>query len=244
MDIDEMKNHGTHPQWSWWDLFLVLVTLLTAMGFIAMFKNVIRELVTVLVDESQRQAVLLFISSFIQAAVMMGSTIAFARRRGAKASDLGLIKGKLGKNLMAGVMGGLALTAVIWILGALWTSVLGPPPPQDIEQVLNNLVKSDNFFLPFLSVAVLAPLSEELYFRGMIYPVARKRFGPFWGMVISGLFFGSMHLDIYRLIPISAGGMVLAYYYEKTGSLISPMLAHSIWNSIMMLSLYMVKYLT
>jgi membrane protease YdiL (CAAX protease family) len=53
------------------------------------------------------------------------------------------------------------------------------------------------------------------------------------GIVLSALFFSIMHFDIYRLLPIAAGGAGLAYLYERTGNIWTNIIAHAVWNGVM-----------
>jgi membrane protease YdiL (CAAX protease family) len=87
--------------------------------------------------------------------------------------------------------------------------------------------------------AVLAPVSEELFYRGMIYPLFRKHLGPMWGSIISGIIFGLAHLDLWRAIPLALGGIVLCYIYEKSGSILVSILAHGVWNGVMSILIYL-----
>lgn len=89
--------------------------------------------------------------------------------------------------------------------------------------------------LVFGSVLV-APLAEELCFRGLLYSALRKRF-PLWpAMGLSGLAFGLTHfqtsLDGYLLVLliIMPLGMFLAYAYERTRTLLVPIVIHAVFN--------------
>lgn len=227
------------PKWSWWDLVLVLVMLLALIPVTGFLKNYIMQAIAALeVTGNSPQTLALFMGAFIQAAVMILAVSLLTWRKRGTRKDLGLISDDLIYNLFMGVAGGAVLAVVIWIMGLIVFWIFGPPPPQDIEKLLTGVKSGGDLLLPFISVAVLAPLSEEIYFRGMVFPVVRARFGPAAGMLLSGLFFGALHMDIYRVLPISAMGFVLAYFYERTGSLVTPIIAHSAWNSIMLLILY------
>ncbi len=227
------------PKWSWWDLVLVLVMLLALIPAAGFLKNYIMQAISFLkVTGNTPQSLALFLGTFIQAAVIMLAVSLITRHRQGTLKDLGLIGDNLKHNLFLGVGGGALLAVVLWIMGIIVIWIFGPPPPQDIEVLLTGLKTGRDLLLPFLAVGVLAPLSEEMYFRGMVFPVVRARFGPAAGMLLSGLFFGVLHMDIYRVLPISAMGFVLAYFYERTGSLVTPIIAHSVWNSVMLLIMY------
>jgi uncharacterized protein len=84
-------------------------------------------------------------------------------------------------------------------------------------------------------VIVFAPISEELFFRGFLFGGLRGRM-TFWpAALVSGVFFGLIHLlgGSWEVIaPLAAFGVLLAWLYERTGSLGPPILMHAIQNSI------------
>lgn len=75
-----------------------------------------------------------------------------------------------------------------------------------------------------------APVAEEAFFRGLLYRVLRDRWRPTTAMVISGVLFGAAHLNPGLLLPLSLGGVLLAFVYERTGSLIASGVGHAFLN--------------
>lgn len=237
----EKLNHPYRPKWSFDDIFFVLVALFALMYASQVLSGSIKHAILSLnLEKNTLKNVLLFLGTFIQAIILIGSVLALTRRKGAGVRDLGLNFHNAGRNIVTGLIGGVGLGAAIWLMGVLLSLIMGPPPPQSVEKLLTGIKSGKDLIFPFLSVSILAPISEELYFRGMTYPVARARFGRMAGMILSGIFFGSLHLDLYRLLPISCGGVILAYLYDSTGSLLTPIIAHSVWNTFMLLSLFFV----
>lgn len=140
--------------------------------------------------------------------------------------------------LRYGIVGGLVLLVVIFLL-SLPLEILKPDlPPQTYEEMLRMAEGAGQFLLLLFLGAVLAPLAEELFYRGMIYPLARYSLGPVWGAIGAGLIFGLAHWDFWRAIPLAVGGIILCYLYEKSGSIWATATAHSIWNGIMTLLVY------
>ena len=137
-----------------------------------------------------------------------------------------------------GILGGLALLVVIFLL-SLPLEILKPDlPPQTYEEMLRLAEGAGQFLLLLFLGVVLAPIAEELFYRGMIYPLARYSLGPVWGAIGAGLVFGLAHWDFWRAIPLAVGGAILCYLYEKSGSIWATATAHSIWNGIMTLLVY------
>lgn len=86
----------------------------------------------------------------------------------------------------------------------------------------------------------IAPLLEEIVFRGGVFTTLRARFPLCISLVVSSVLFGSIHiidslingnlLDVSYLLVYSVIGCVLAYSYEKSGSLIVPVCIHMLNN--------------
>lgn len=228
------------PRWYWWDAALVLFILFALIPLSLPFKGTMKEFFTRTAETpAAAQGLMLLTSTLVQAVVMTTMVIVLIRRRGATARDLGLKWDNAKRNIAAGLLGGFLLTIVVTGLGILVSRITGPPPPQEVEKVLQAIKNGRDLWGPFIAVAFLAPVSEEIYFRGMIYPVVRSRFGPAVAIILSSLFFGALHFDLYRLVPITIGGIGLTYMYEKTGSLMTSMIAHSTWNTLMLMLVYL-----
>lgn len=235
--MDDLTFKERHPRWSIWDVALVLAALLLLLPISAMIKKPLVMFLTKQ-DFTLSQGLMLLIGTTVQAGIMISTVLILLRRKGAGFRDLGFIWVRPGY-IFTGLWSGILLCFAVIGAGVLMTFIAGPPPPQDVELLLKGFKEGKDMWLPFISISILAPISEEIYFRGMAYPVFRTRFGPIPAMVVSGLFFGSLHMDLYRLLPISLGGIGLAYLYERSGSLVTPIIAHSVWNTLMLVLLYM-----
>lgn len=79
-------------------------------------------------------------------------------------------------------------------------------------------------------VAVWSPLAEELVFRGMIFRTLRKGFSFLPAALISGILFGAYHMNWVQGVYAGALGVLLAFTYEKTNSLLGCYLFHFFFN--------------
>ena len=80
-------------------------------------------------------------------------------------------------------------------------------------------------------LGVLTPMVEELIFRGLIYKRMRTAMNnPKSAIIFSGLLFGFYHGNIVQTIYACLSGFLLAYIYEKYGSIKAPILAHIMMN--------------
>lgn len=84
---------------------------------------------------------------------------------------------------------------------------------------------------------VIAPLCEEIFYRGFLYPLIRKHIGVFWGIIMSSLFFAGMHFNIEGLGPTIIMGIILASLYQVRKTLFPSIITHSL-NNIVAIILY------
>ena len=89
------------------------------------------------------------------------------------------------------------------------------------------------YLVLFYSVVIIAPITEELFFRGFIYSIIRKYNGITKALIVSTALFALAHFDIhFRFIPLVLSSIFLAYLYEKSKSLIPPIIVHAVFNFI------------
>lgn len=79
-------------------------------------------------------------------------------------------------------------------------------------------------------VAVWSPLAEELVFRAMVFRTLRKGFSFVPAALLSGIAFGAYHMNWVQAVYAAALGVLLAYTYEKTNSLLGCYLFHLAFN--------------
>jgi membrane protease YdiL (CAAX protease family) len=135
---------------------------------------------------------------------------------------------------------GAALAAIVAFLGrvvaSVWTGFLaarGLEPPANLD--VTSWFPSDPLGITFLILlsVVVAPVVEEMVYRGMLFPSLRPRVGPGAALLISGLAFGIAHVSlVWLLVPTSVLGMMLARAFERTRSLHVAILAHALFNLV------------
>lgn len=80
------------------------------------------------------------------------------------------------------------------------------------------------------TVAVLAPICEEIIFRGFLYSALRYKIGVLPAVLISAFIFAGIHCDLGGMLMLLGLGPVLALALERTRSLVPSMIAHGLWN--------------
>lgn len=78
---------------------------------------------------------------------------------------------------------------------------------------------------------VVAPFTEEVIFRGYLYGVIRQYAGRFAAAVTSAILFATVHHNIPAIPALFVLGIGFALAYERTGSLLAPMLMHVLFNT-------------
>ncbi|MEI6673554.1 MAG: type II CAAX endopeptidase family protein [Verrucomicrobiota bacterium] len=132
----------------------------------------------------------------------------------------------------AGVAAMWLLSAGLYAAGYMqWLDSLGVEPMQDSVKLLQTT--RDPLALGLMAVAAMlvAPLCEELVFRGYLYPAAKKFAGPWVAGACSALVFAAAHGSLAPLVPLFFFGCLLVLAYERSGSLWAPIAMHCCFNS-------------
>jgi membrane protease YdiL (CAAX protease family) len=133
---------------------------------------------------------------------------------------------------LVGAAAGLLAWAPAGLLAEL-SSRLRPPSAEYLEFLQQHLPEGPGAVaLAFVAVTVGAPVAEELLFRGLLFRLARGRWGVLRGAVLTALFFGVAHWEPWSLFGLVGLGLLLAMLYHWTGSLLAPMVAHGVHNAI------------
>jgi len=90
-------------------------------------------------------------------------------------------------------------------------------------------LKSPVWFL--LVGVVLAPIVEEIFFRGFVFQGFRQSYGWVNSMLLSSAIFAAAHLDPVAFIPTFILGCLLAYMYQRTNSVWPGVILHFLVNA-------------
>lgn len=143
------------------------------------------------------------------------------------------------KSVLIGVAAGLSAVAVSSIVEYLSDRYLHTNLAQDSTTTMVLPHRVDQLALGVLTVAILAPLTEEVYFRGIVLGWIRRHWGMTWGIGVSSLVFGVMHLKwltpggtsgMVSTAELVAMGVLLALVAVRTGSLWTSVITHAVNN--------------
>ena len=109
-----------------------------------------------------------------------------------------------------------------------------------LEIVLNNS-NYFSFILLFITTTLIAPLFEEIIFRGVLLPVLTRDYGKTIGILISSFVFALAHLSLNEFPPLFVLGIGLATTRLISGRLSSSVVMHSFWNGLTFLNLFLLR---
>ena len=169
--------------------------------------------------------------TFAQDLVMIGAVLLFAYMAGRpRAADFGLVRTPVGKAIGAMI--------AIWIgfitFSLVWKTAISLDDPQTLPDQLGIAGSTLNLVLVVIIITVLAPVSEELLFRGYIFRALRNWRGFAPAAIITGLIFGAVHIGsspIGFALPLAAFGFGLCLLYQWTGSLYPCIALHAANNA-------------
>ena len=223
--------------WGWGDMLVAIV--LAALSLLAL--NLIGLAASVLLgiplrENSQVLTVFLVIQDLVIVATAWLFTVVRYRvgwdRLGLRAYLV-----PLGCSLSLGL---LLLSYVIRFVYGLIALALGMRIQQ--QEVLSRLdMQGLGFLLTLVAAAVVAPVAEEIFFRGFLYSGLRGRIGVIGAMLASTMFFTALHLSVELFIPIFVLGLFLALLYESTGSLYPGIFLHAANNALSLILLFILQ---
>jgi uncharacterized protein len=227
----DVRDRRAPVPWEWFDALLVYLVWIVVSSAAAV--------AVVGVAGGPEVPTALALQVLVAVGLLTGMVAGWVRARGgpgAVARLLGLRR-PAGRDVLVGLGHGLAAFVVVQIgLGLAVTAALeaaGRDVPE-VQQEVQAAVQGGGAapLLVVLGVALLAPLAEELLFRGVLYQALAKRL-PGWPAVgLSGLAFGVSHVEPFVVVLTFPLGMWLAWALRRSGTLVVPIVAHAVFNAI------------
>lgn len=159
--------------------------------------------------------------------------------------SLGLSAKDFFKNVFCGIAGYiatvpvliLALFFIIWISGLFKYE----PPMQPVLEIFLEAKTATLIIYLTVLVAVFGPIAEEIFFRGFMYRAIKDRWGFKAALFSSSALFALLHANLAGFLPIMILGMLLAYLFEKTGTIVASCAVHILHNSVMVTFIFIMK---
>ncbi len=148
-------------------------------------------------------------------------------------AELGLTRLPSWMDILLAPAGFVVYMLVTVIITSIITMVI---PGFDIDQVqetgFGNIAYRYEFILAFITLVILAPIAEEILFRGYLYGKLRK-YMPFWATaLLTSLLFGLVHGQWNVAVDVFALSLVLCTLREITGSVWAGIILHTMKNGL------------
>ncbi len=108
---------------------------------------------------------------------------------------------------------------------------LGIDSMQEAVKLLQEAKDPLVIVLMAIAAVIVAPLAEEVIFRGYLYPAAKRFCGPVGAILFSSLVFAAAHGNVVALLPLFALAVILCLLYEFTGSIWACISVHFLFNA-------------
>ena len=148
---------------------------------------------------------------------------------------LGFQPGQVRRALFWALVVSVAVIPGAWLVnrGAEWViTQFQPVEAQPIVVLLREGVGPSQRVFFGIAAVIVAPLFEESFFRGILYPVIKQSGYPTLALAGTSLLFGAIHATLVTFVPLTFLAMVLAIMYEKTDTLLTPIFIHVLFNLV------------
>jgi len=108
--------------------------------------------------------------------------------------------------------------------------------PQGMKQVIEVVREPHELILSLLLLSVLAPIVEELVFRGLLYGWIAGRWGGTAGLVVSSLAFAAAHWEPAHIVLVLPLGFLFGWLRRRTDSLLPSLFSHIVNNGFALLA--------
>jgi len=177
---------------------------------------------------------------FVLGATVLGFTLLWVRVR--YPGSVRRLRGHRLGGLAEVAWGTVTAIGVLLVLG-MFSFVLqqfvGEAPV--LQEDLREVARFDHL-VPFLIVysVVLAPIAEELFFRGMLFQALRDRLGVWPGIGLSAVAFSLVHVTpgqapeaaLLLFAVVFMTGVALGYLFHRRGSLLACIVMHAVFNTV------------
>ncbi len=184
----------------------------------------------------------LLVGIIIQDSILSAVAIDQALFRGRlKRSEMGLRLVRTPHSLPRQVAFGVAAGAGTFAISALALQLVinalrsgGIDPGSGVGGLQPRIASLSDYGFWVVSGVIVAPVAEELFFRGYALGGFEKRGFANRGLIATSVLFAAVHLDAFSFGPLLAAGLVLGSLRLSTGSLVAPIVGHATNNFIVM----------
>ena len=225
--------------WGWWDIGRALAMLIGSVLFLSFLVLVALLILSLMGRDIDTSIMANMISIAFYGMVLLSTYWSTVRRYGSPWAALGLRPVSWWWLVASPACFGIMLLIAMVIQQAI-SMIMGQPffNPQVQMLTQGKQLRPIDLVLLLLCVAIVGPIVEELFFRGMLYPVMRRH-APAWiAVLLNAGVFAALHFIPIMLPMLFVSGIVFALVRERTGSLVPGMLIHGLQNASFVIALY------
>jgi membrane protease YdiL (CAAX protease family) len=108
--------------------------------------------------------------------------------------------------------------------------------PEGVKQVIEGVREPRQLLLSLLFLALLAPVVEELVFRGLLYGWIAGRWGSWPALIVSALAFAGAHWEPAHVVLVLPLGVLFGWLRRRTDSLLPSLVSHIVNNGFALLA--------
>jgi membrane protease YdiL (CAAX protease family) len=136
-----------------------------------------------------------------------------------------------------GVATGFVVAFASYTVNAIAVLITGTTEPVEQQLLQDAMAGGVPLVLVMVLAIVVAPLAEEVIFRGVLFRALASRSTVTLGVVLSAAVFAVIHFEVAFSQPVALLGLftigaLLAVAYHLTGNLFVPIIAHGVFNAI------------
>jgi membrane protease YdiL (CAAX protease family) len=140
-----------------------------------------------------------------------------------------------GRAVVIGVMIGLLVIPAAWMIQQLSAKVmllfeLQPVMQTSVQQLQGPVSLVHRLYFAVVAI-FLAPLVEEVLFRGIIYPTVKQAGFPKLALWGTSLLFALIHGNLLSFLPLVFLALIFTWLYEQTDNLLASIVTHACFNA-------------
>ncbi len=212
------------------DVIQVFVTIL----LLTMFGQMVFERIPYFAQMEEVGGVNFVIIYLIQTLIIMVPLLLVMEGKNIRIGDLGFVKASLKKIIGLAFLGYVAYFAVmIVITQIMWAYQVELPGLGEQESHIE-FIGSESIaaIVVIVIITFLAPIIEEVFFRGFVFKTMLKEWPKWLAFVISAAIFAGLHFEFHIFVPLFILGLILNWMFFKSKSLYPGIAFHIINNSI------------
>jgi membrane protease YdiL (CAAX protease family) len=145
--------------------------------------------------------------------------------------------------VIAGFVALLFLLPPLYAANSLWVLALRAvgfdTPPQEFAEIIRSIESVSEAACWVAATVIVAPIVEELVFRGMLFRFLAARMRTLPAAALSGVLFACLHWHVPSFAALALLGIALALVYARTGRIISAIVLHALFNAHTLTALFL-----